>query len=186
MGLPVEPTGPHLSYLILSLFLIIYALFSQFIRNHLHLSEPPLAVLTGILFGPHVLDVLSPRRWGLNDHILQEVTRVIVGIQCFAVGIELPKLYFHRHWKSVAIMLGPVMFVSWVVTSLFAMFIFQCSLPTAMVVGACLSPTDPVLAASVLAKSKFSDRVPERIKSVSCSHAPPTRRHVLMGAVIVG
>ena len=59
------------------------------------------------------------------------------------------------------------MFVSWAVTSLFAMLIFQCSLPTALVIGACLSPTDPVLAASVLAKSKFSDRVPERIKSVS-------------------
>jgi NhaP-type Na+/H+ or K+/H+ antiporter len=33
-----------------------------------------------------------------------------------------------------------------------------------MIIGACLSPTDPVLAASVLSKSKFSDRVPHRLK----------------------
>jgi sodium/hydrogen antiporter len=39
-----------------------------------------------------------------------------------------------------------------------------------MIIGACLSPTDLVLAASVLAKSRFSDRVPSRIKNVSAFH----------------
>ena len=37
----LEPTPPHVAYLTLSIFLIIYALFSLFIRNVLHLSEPP-------------------------------------------------------------------------------------------------------------------------------------------------
>lgn len=63
-------------------------------------------------------------------------------------------------------MLGPVMAFSWIVTAAFAYVIFRCSIPAAMVIGACLSPTDPVLAASVLAKSKFSDRVPRRIKNL--------------------
>lgn len=152
--------------MILSAFLIAYALFSQFIRNSLHLSEPPLAVLVGIITGPLGLDLITPHAWKLDDNILQEVTRIIVGIQCLAVGIELPKLYFHGHWKSVAMMLGPVMSFSWAITSLFAFLIFQTAIPTAMIIGACLSPTDPVLAASVLAKSRFSDRVPKRIKNV--------------------
>lgn len=34
----LEPTAPHLAYLTISIFLIIYALFSIFIRNNLHLS----------------------------------------------------------------------------------------------------------------------------------------------------
>jgi sodium/hydrogen antiporter len=115
----IEPTLPHLTYIILSSFLIIYVLFSQFIRDSLHLSEPPLAVLIGILFGPTVLNIITPRAWDLDDNILQEVTRIIVGIQCFVVGIKLPKLYFHQHWKSVAVMLGLVMAFSWTVTALF-------------------------------------------------------------------
>jgi hypothetical protein len=78
----------------------------------------------------------------LDDYILQEVTRIIVGIQCFAVGIELPKLYFQRYWKSVAVMLGPVMAFSWAVTALCSYLVFQTSLPTALIIGACLSPTD--------------------------------------------
>lgn len=35
-----------------------------------------------------------------------------------------------------------------------------------MILGACLSPTDPVLAASVLSKSKFSARVPRRLRNM--------------------
>jgi len=64
-------------------------------------------------------------------------------------------------------MLGPVMVFSWVVVAGFAWLIFRTSIPTALIIGACLSPTDPILAASVLAKSKFSDRVPKRLKNVS-------------------
>lgn len=126
--------------------------------------EPPLAVLYGIILGPHVLNLIAPRSWGMDDDILQEVTRVIVGIQCFAVGIELPKHYFNRHWRSVAYFLGPVMAFSWAITSLFAYLIFDTSIPCAMIIGACLSPTDPVLAASVLSQSRFSERVPPRLK----------------------
>lgn len=92
------------------------------------------------------------------------MTRLIVGIQCFAVGIELPKFYFRRHWKSVLYFLGPIMTFSWAITALFAYLIFKTTVPTALIIGACLSPTDPVLAASVLSKSRFSERVPRRLK----------------------
>ncbi|KAK4695851.1 sodium/hydrogen antiporter, partial [Lecanoromycetidae sp. Uapishka_2] len=126
----LEPTAAHLTYLIISAFLLIYALFSSFIRNRLHLSEPPLATLVGIVFGPQGANFLSPEKWGMEDNITQEATRLIVGLQVFTVGVELPKLWFNRHWKSVGMMLGPVMTFS-----------------------ACLAPTDPVLAASVLAES---------------------------------
>lgn len=160
----LEPTPPHIAYLTVSTFLIIYCLFSRFIRNYLHLSEPPLAVIFGILLGPAVLNIITPRSWGMDDKILQEITRVIVGIQCFAVGIELPKHYFYRHWKSVLYFLGPVMAFSWASTALFAYFIFKTTVSAALIIGACLSPTDPVLAASVLSKSRFSDRVPRRLK----------------------
>jgi hypothetical protein len=47
----LEPTGPHLTYVFLTSFLIMYALFSLMIRNRLHLSEPPLATLFGIVSG---------------------------------------------------------------------------------------------------------------------------------------
>lgn len=165
----LEPTPPHISYLTLSIFLIFYTLFSELIRNRLHLSEPPLAVLYGFILGPAVLHVLSPyQNWSLTDGFTQEFTRCILALQCFAVGIELPAHWFksRRHWLSVVYFLGPVMTCSWAVVSLFAYLIFKVKAPTAMIIGACLSPTDPVLAASMLAESRFSGRVPKRLRNL--------------------
>jgi len=160
----LEPTPTHFVYLILSAFLLIYALFSAFIRNRLHLSEPPLATLIGIAFGPRGANLFSPQRWGLEDNVTQEATRLIVGLQCFTVGVELPKAYFSRHWKSVGMMLGPVMTFSWLITGLFTKLVLQTKWTTALIISACLAPTDPVLAASVLAESAFSRRVPRRLR----------------------
>ena len=160
----IEDTPSHLTYLLLSFFLLIYALFSRFIRNRLHLSEPPLALLFGILVGPRILNIIDPISLGFGDDVVLEMTRVILGVQCFAIGVELPKFYLNKHWKSVAIMLGPVMAFSWLIAALLARLLFRVSIPTALVIAACLTPTDPVLASSVLSNSKFSTRVPVRIK----------------------
>ena len=118
----------------------------------------------GIAFGPRGANLLSPQRWGLEDNITQEATRVIVGLQVFTVGVELPKLYFRRHWKSVGMMLGPVMTFSWLITALFVWLVLGTKFTTALIVSACLAPTDPVLAASVLAESAFAKRVPRRLR----------------------
>lgn len=163
-GEKLELTAAHYTYLIVSSFLILYALFSNLVRNRLHLSEPPLATLIGIAFGPLGAGVLDPQRWGFEDNITQEAARVIVGVQVFAVGVELPKAYFKRHWKSVAMMLGPVMTFSWLITALFVYLILKTEFSTALIISACLAPTDPVLAASVLADSRFSRRIPRRLR----------------------
>jgi len=161
-----EPTPPHLTYLTLTSFLIIYALFSLMIRNRFHLSEPPLATVFGIITGPHALNILNPYKWGFNDDIIQETTRLIVGIQCFAVGLELPDGYFAQKWKALVVLLGPVMTVSWLICAAIIKFLFRTDLATALTISACLTPTDPVLAASVLSNSQFSTRVPKRIRDL--------------------
>ena len=167
----IEATPPHKTYLLLSFFLLSYALFSRFIRNRLHLSEPPLALLFGILIGPRVCNFVDPVSWGLKDDFVQELTRVILGIQCFAIGIDLPKYYLNGNWRSVAMMLGPVMTFGWMVSALLARLIFRVPWPTALVIAACLTPTDPVLASSILANSRFSNRVPSRIKHMLAAEA---------------
>lgn len=94
------------------------------------------------------------------------MTRVIVGIQCFAVGVELPPFYAGRRWGSVAMLLGPVMATGWLLCALFVWAVFHTGWRTALVIAATLTPTDPVLAASILANSQFSTRIPRRLKHV--------------------
>ncbi|KAF2003676.1 ORMDL-domain-containing protein [Amniculicola lignicola CBS 123094] len=162
----LEPTPPHVTYLILTSFLLLYALFSILIRNRLHLSEPPLATVFGIAVGPRGLAVLTPYKWGFTDDVIHEFTRLIVGVQCFAVGLELPEHYMSATWKSLSMLLGPVMSYGWIVCAIFIKLMFETDIPTAMIISACLTPTDPVLAASVLSNSQFSTRVPKRIRDL--------------------
>lgn len=159
-------TPSHLTYILLSGFLILYALFSQFIRNRLHLAEPPLATLFGILVGPACLDIIDPRRWIEKDSTTEEITRVVVGVQVFAIGLELPRRWIKSRWRSLLMLLGPVMSMSYLVTAFLVYFIAQTELLTAFIISACLAPTDPVLAASVLGNSHFSERIPKRLRDV--------------------
>lgn len=61
-------------------------------------------------------------------------------------------------------MLGPVMTFSWLATAGFIYAVLRTDITTALIISACLAPTDPVLAASVLAESAFSRRVPRRLR----------------------
>lgn len=161
-SLEVVPT--HKTYLVLGAFLALYTLFSVFIRNRLHLSEPPLALLTGIIFGPKGFGALDPKAWGFEDTVMQEFARVITCLQVFIVGLELPKRYVPKHYPSVLWMLGPVMAFGWVICAVFIKLILGLKWAPALTLAACLTPTDPVLAASILSNSHFSTRVPKRIK----------------------
>jgi NhaP-type Na+/H+ or K+/H+ antiporter len=75
---------------------------------------------------------------------------VIIGIQVLFTGIALPKAYLRREWLSLVTLLGPVMLCAWFVTSLLiwglvpGLTYLEC-----LVIGACVTPTDPVLANSI-------------------------------------
>lgn len=58
------------------------------------------------------------------------------------------------------------MTVGWLISSAFAYFIFHTSIPEALIIGACLTPTDPVLASSILTNSQFSTRIPKRLRDM--------------------
>jgi NhaP-type Na+/H+ or K+/H+ antiporter len=108
---------------------------------------------------------------GFGDDIIQEITRVIVGIQCFAVGLELPDGYFGKKWRALLVLLGPVMTLGWLICAGFIALIFKTDVATALTISACLTPTDPVLAASVLSNSQFSTRVPKRVRDLLSSES---------------
>ncbi|KAM0703068.1 hypothetical protein Q7P35_009765 [Cladosporium inversicolor] len=170
---------------LIPLFLVLYALFASFIRNRLHMERAPYRppvwhyrwTSCSWLAYTYRLRCYWLRRqkrcWrmGMGRRDLAGGNRVIVGIQVFAVGIELPKFYMGRHWRSVAMMLGPVMTFGWIVCSLLVYWLFKTDFRTALVVAACLTPTDPVLAASIIGNSQFSSRVPKRIKHMLSAEA---------------
>lgn len=92
-------------------------MFSLLIKERLYIGEAVIATVVGICIGPYALNLFSPINWGgegveITNEITLEVTRVVIAIGVFAVGVELPKAYMKKKWKSLAFLLGPVMVVS--------------------------------------------------------------------------
>ncbi|KZF26933.1 hypothetical protein L228DRAFT_206937 [Xylona heveae TC161] len=158
---------PHLAYIILGGFTSLFMLCSSFIKERLYLGEAAVATICGIIFGPHAANLFNPGSWGNVDQITLECSRIVLVVQCFAVGVELPRAYMERHWRSVVFLLLPVMTFGWLMTSLFIWWMIPpLSWLEALCCAACVTATDPVLASSVVGKGKFAKRVPKHLRDV--------------------
>ncbi|KAE8166528.1 alkali metal cation/H+ antiporter Nha1 C terminus-domain-containing protein [Aspergillus tamarii] len=158
---------PHLAYMILGGFTGLFMLCSLFVKEKLYIGEATVATLCGIIFGPHAANLFNPHEWGNIDKITLECSRIVLVVQCFAVGVELPKSYMNRHWKSVFLLLVPVMTWGWLITSLFIWWMVPpLSWLESLVCAACVTATDPVLASSVVGKGKFAKRVPKHLRDL--------------------
>ncbi|KAK5955783.1 Na+/H+ antiporter [Knufia fluminis] len=158
---------PHLVYIILGGFTSIFMLMSLFIKEKLYIGEATVATICGLIFGPHAANLINPLTWGNTDQITLEFSRIVLVVQCFAIGVELPKSYMERHWLSVVCLLIPVMTFGWLMTSLFVWWmIVPLTWLESLCVAACVTATDPVLASSVVGKGKFAKRVPKHIRDL--------------------
>ncbi|KAI8932009.1 hypothetical protein NX059_010905 [Plenodomus lindquistii] len=161
-------TKPHLVYIILGGFTSLFMLCSSVIKERLYIGEATVATLCGIIFGPHAANLIDPGTWGNVDLITLEFSRIVLVVQCFAVGVELPRAYMEKHWKSVTLLLIPVMTFGWLITSLFIWGLFNSHLNwlDSLCIAACVTATDPVLASSVVGKGKFAKRVPKHLRDL--------------------
>ncbi|KAH9891749.1 Sodium/hydrogen exchanger family-domain-containing protein [Cubamyces lactineus] len=170
---PFEVSIPHIAYAALGGFVVLFGMFSLFIREKLYIGEAIWAFLFGVVIGPYGANIFDPRGWGGGDRetintITLEVTRVVLAIGVFAIGVELPKAYMQRHWKSLLFLLGPIMTWGWFVSgALIYALIPGLNFLSSLAVAACLTPTDPILAAAVVG-GKYADK-----------HVPAHLRHLL-------
>lgn len=172
---PLALTIPHIAYACLGGFVVVFGMFSLFIREKLYIGEACWAFLFGVIIGPYGAGIFDPRSWGSDtttedtvNEITLEFTRVVLAIGVFAIGVELPKAYMKRHWKSLLYLLFPVMTWGWFVSAgLIYALIPDLTFLSSLAVAACLTPTDPILAAAVVG-GKYADK-----------HVPAHLRHLL-------
>ncbi len=82
-------------------------------------------------------------------------------------GVQLPSKYLLIEWKSLALLLGPGMTFMWLSSSLLIWgMVPNLDFLHALAVGACVTPTDPVLSNSIV-KGKFADKnIPKDLQKI--------------------
>lgn len=130
--------------------------------RRLPLSEPLLGLTAGVLLGPAVLGVLTPAALTAEPATLHEAARILLAISVMAVALRYPINQVRTHWRSLALLLAVAMPVMTAVTAGLVWLLLPVTAAAALLVGAALCPTDPVLASSVVTGEDAERDLPAR------------------------
>ncbi|KAJ1899888.1 hypothetical protein LPJ66_001831 [Kickxella alabastrina] len=145
-------------------FICIYGLVSGFIKQRLYLSESLVAMVFGIIIGPKVSNALDPRDFVDTDNFTLEFSRYVIAIQVVVAGITLPRRYILQKWRTMSVLLGPVMIVMWLVSAGIIQVIFRLGFLESLLIASCAAPTDAILANSVMKGNYAETNVPKNVR----------------------
>jgi sodium/hydrogen antiporter len=136
------------------------------------------ALLIGIGLGLLAKRFIDETRWnpsaqiGPQNYITLGIMRVMIGVQLVFAGYQLPAKYQLGRWREMLICLVPVMTTMWLCTTACIMVcVPNLSLLAALVIGSCVSCTDPVISQAI-AKGPFADQyVPRPLREIISSEA---------------
>lgn len=149
---------------IVGALVLLLGLISGFVHSRLPLSNPLLSLLAGVLLGPAGLDLLDPAEWGSPAVILQEAARLTLAIGLMATALRLPPRYFLDHWRLQAVVIGVLMPLMWGVAALLVYVWLGVPVIVALLVGAIITPTDPIVASSIVTSAAAKKMLPDRIR----------------------
>lgn len=147
------------AYAVLGLTILLLALAAATIKRGLWLSEPLVAMGVGLLAGPFLFDLLDPADWGDEQLILEELVRITLAISLMGVAFRLPDTWVRDYWRPLAAMLLLVMPLMWLVSSTLAWAVLGLPVLQALLLGAILTPTDPVVADSIVTGKLAEERI---------------------------
>ncbi|RHZ45610.1 hypothetical protein Glove_668g9 [Diversispora epigaea] len=156
---------PLLIYALLGGFILLYGLVSLILKEKLFISESLVATIIGLILGPACLKFVDPMKWTSRDTITEELMRIVLAFQIMAAAINLPRAYVTRQFRSMMVMLIPVMIWMWISSAtILYYFIPNLSFTGTLLIASCVTPTDPILANSIVQGSFAEKHIPINVR----------------------
>jgi len=162
---------------ILGAFILLYGFIAVKIKTAWYLGEALPAVVIGIMLGPIAAKFIDAERFGAaspnqQDAITLGMCRIVIGVQLVIAGYQLPKRFAQLRWKELLILLIPVMTLMWLcTTACIVLTIPNLTFVAALVIGSCVTCTDPILSQAI-AKGPFADKyVPRPLREIISAEA---------------
>ncbi|MEO0456534.1 MAG: sodium:proton antiporter [Cyanobacteria bacterium P01_A01_bin.114] len=133
------------SLLVVGLVLLTVTLGSGWI-SRLPVSYALIYLLVGVFLGPYGIEFLSNRP---SSEFIERLTEFVVIVSVFGCGLKMNRPMTFAAWQTPARLIGFLMPVSIVAIALSAHLFLQFDWGAAILLGAILAPTDPVLASEV-------------------------------------
>ena len=151
--------------------LLLLGLLGGLLKERTPVSEPLIALIAGVLIGPAALGLLDLADLGSQTLILEEAALLTLGVALVGVALRLPIGYSSSNWRLLFVLLGIVMPLMWIVGGLLAYLILGVPFWVAVMIGAIVTPTDPVVASSIVAGGVAERNLPARLRHAISSES---------------
>jgi NhaP-type Na+/H+ or K+/H+ antiporter len=167
-------SGLAISYSIAAFALLAATLFAPYIKNRLYISEPVIFILLGIVVGPQAARFISISNMTADPNgLLEEVARVTLAISVAGAGLRLPHGYFRQRWGEITLVLSLGMALMWGASTLLTYLILGLAPLMALLTGAIITATDPVLAGTIVLGSLAERCIPCRLRHTLTAESGP-------------
>lgn len=139
-------------------------LFSQVLKKS-PLQEPLIAFGVGVGAGPYGFGWLDISSWAPTHLLLEHTAQIALAIGLMAVALRLSLDDLRRFARPVTWLLTAGMLGMWVASSLSVAWLLDWPFWTAALLGAVITPTDPVVASSIVTGKFARQHLPRRIRS---------------------
>lgn len=134
-----------LSLLVIGLLLLTVTLGSGWIQR-LPLSYSLIYLIVGVLLGSYGFGLVKVQA---NTQFLERLTELVVIVSVFGCGLKINRPLKREAWQSTIRLIGLLMPISILMITAIAHYVLGMGWGAAVLLGAILAPTDPVLASEV-------------------------------------
>ena len=149
--------------LVVGLLVLILGLLSGLLKRR-GISDRLVALGVGVALGPEVLNVLNPADWGDQHLVLEQAARLTLGIGLMGVALRIPFGFTRKSWKSIGLLLIGGMVGMWIISSVLLWAFLGLGVWAALLVGAVVTPTDPVAASVIVTGEVAEKNLPDRLR----------------------
>ncbi|MBJ6125663.1 cation:proton antiporter [Microvirga splendida] len=128
---------------------------------------PPtlVALGIGIALGPEGFGLIDLQKLGEQSSILEKAARLTLGISLVGVALRIPRVFIRRNWREMLVLIGLGMLLMWAISTVLVYLILGLPFWLAALIGAIVTPTDPVASSPIVTGSVAEENIPDRLRN---------------------
>lgn len=118
--------------------------------EQISITEPFLALILGIVVGPDVLNIIHSAPEEHEYKVLKTACEFTLAMALMAAALRLPQKFFSNNAQTASVLVIGGMILMWIFSSTVIFLILpEFSFAQCLLLGAIISPTDPVIASTL-------------------------------------
>ena len=156
--------GIDAALIIVGASLLVLGLMSRLIKR-VFLSSVLLALLVGVVVGPEGISVIDPAGTQEERRAMEELARLTLAIALMGAGLHVTRGDLQENAQRCFSLLTLGMVGMWVATGLGAWLLLDLPFWAGFLLGAILTPTDPVVASALVTGPLAEQNLPRGLRS---------------------